>query len=176
VKDDLILSASDKLDLLEIALHSFSLVRNENYDPEIYPDNMEQQSKLSVQGEVFSYVLDSGDSDSVDQEQEIFRAFVNLGVRGIDSDESLTTADDESIVCFTLEAVFRIDYLMHAELSDEEANAFLEFNSVHNAWPFWRQFVFQAVNSAKLPNLNIPLMKGKQVASKNKNRKSKKHS
>lgn len=60
-------------------------------------------------------------------------------------------------------------------LTKKEVEEFASFNSVHNAWPFWRQHVFQTINNAHLPSLDIPLMKG-QILEKVKKKTRKKRS
>ena len=152
MNEDIIASATNKLELLNIVLHETSLERSGDIDPLAYPPDITQQGMLSVKAEEVSY-------ESKDEAINIFRTYVNFGLRAVhekDSDDK----DDNVEIYFTLEATYRIDYNQIEPLSDEEADEFSKFNSVHNAWPFWRQHVFETVRSADLPRLQVPLMRG----------------
>lgn len=159
MKKQLIESAAKKLELINITLHESNLKRGEQ-DPFNYSADVTQQSMLNVTSEEISYSTDGDDLN-------LFRSFINLGIRAIRD-------DSDSEVYFTVEATFRVDYMLDGTLTNEEANEFSNFNSVHNVWPFWRQYVFEVVRAAELPQLIVPLMRGINVNRKGKKKSSKK--
>lgn len=158
----LISKASKKLELLNIVLHNSSLERCD-LDPFLYPDTVEQQSMLSISSEEASY-------SNEDDDFSLFRSYVNFGIRAlkVNSEES-----EEPEILFTLEATFRVDYMLSEELTNEEAEEFSKFNSVHNSWPFWRRHVFDVVQQADLPKLMVPLMRGMAIKSASKKKAKK---
>lgn len=141
---DIITQAISKLKLLDIVLHESKLARAPDEDPLLYPSNLAQQNKLSVRTQTITY------SDEDAESYNLLRSFVNLGAR-------MVTKDDDKKELFKIEATFRVDYLILKDLTEEEIEEFSIHNSVHNVWPFWRQYVFQTVQTAHLPQLNIPL-------------------
>lgn len=162
---DLIASAAAKLQLVDLVLHEGTLARSKDIDPMMYPNKFTQQSKISVAGEEFYYSDDEGHKDNV------FRNYVSFGVRAVKDLDAKSKNESSPEIYFTIEATFRIDYLLQKSLTPEEAQEFSQFNSVHNAWAFWRQFVFQTVKSGELPPINIPLMSGQIFKSRTKKKK-----
>ena len=69
----------------------------------------------------------------------------------------------EKRVYTQIEADFIAFYLVESTLTDAHFQAFSEFNSLHNVWPFWRQHVFDIVQRGRLPTIDIPLMAGKKL-------------
>jgi preprotein translocase subunit SecB len=49
---------------------------------------------------------------------------------------------------------------MTGELDEKALATFANLNGVHNVWPFWRQHVYDIVQRARLPQLDIPLFAG----------------
>ena len=84
----------------------------------------------------------------------LVRVFVDLGLRIVDADDSDPT------VFVLIEADFMAEYALTGEVSDGAMAAFAELNSVHNVWPFWRQHVFDVVQRARLPSIEVPLFSG----------------
>jgi preprotein translocase subunit SecB len=155
---DVIKSASKKLKLRDIVLHDFSLNRNNDIDPISYPTKFIQQSNIGGRSDLVIYESEG----FKDKKDKIFRNFVTFSIKAIDENLSGESSknDSQEIVIFELEATYRLDYLVVEELNESEINEFAQFNCTHNAWPFWRQFVFQTVNEGHLPRLDIPLMQG----------------
>jgi len=51
-----------------------------------------------------------------------------------------------------------VDYVeSHREVDQKALEELARYNAIHNAWPFWRQFVFSAANQAGLPCPEVPL-------------------
>lgn len=71
-----------------------------------------------------------------------------------------TEDEPDPPILFFIEADFVVIYDIVGELEDDGMKAFAELNAVHNAWPFWRQHVFDIVQRARLPQLDIPLFSG----------------
>lgn len=90
-----------------------------------------------------------------DKKKEVLQCIVLLGTRVVD--EASADKIDEASVLFTIEADYLVDFEISGELSEEAAKAFASFNAVHNAWPFWRQHVYDIAQKARLPHLDIPL-------------------
>ncbi len=150
MNNELISAASEKLELHNVVLHETTLVREDDKDPLNYPTDLGQQGMLSVNYQEITY-------ESEDDVHDVFRTFVILGLRAV---KEIEDNNEDVDIYFSLEAVYRVDYLLKDKLSDEEAEEFAQFNSVHNVWPFWRQHVFETLRSAELPRLNVPLMRG----------------
>lgn len=143
-------SAAAKLDLLDIYLWDSVFKRGGSVDARGYPQTPEQQSRLSV--ETQELTLKEGKHTL-----DLLRILVTLGIRGVPEDKDEPTERD---VFFTIEATFAAEYLIADSLSEEETGEFSKHNAVHNVWPFWRHHVFSIVNSANLPRINVPLLRG----------------
>jgi len=63
-------------------------------------------------------------------------------------------------VIVEIEARFLVLYEVDGAISEDAMALFARLNAVHIAWPFWRQHVFDLVQRAHLPRLEIPLLAG----------------
>ena len=142
--------AQDKLELRDIVLHTSSLERDPGIDPLLYPTHAGRKSKVKVSVDKVSFVDDEGDTI------RILRAYVQLVVRGYAENENGPETDS----LFTIQAEYRVDYLEQKKLTENELDAFTQFNSVHNVWPFWRHHVYETVSKASLPRITIPFFRG----------------
>lgn len=151
---NLIKSATDKLGILDVVLHESALARNNQFDPiALIGMNIGQQSRMGFRAEKVVY-------NEEDNPKKLFRVYVDFGVRAVNMDKEGKAPDNienEEDVLFTIEATYRVDYSFEDDLSEKEAEEFSNYNSVHNAWPFWRMYVFNTLKLAGLPQLNIPL-------------------
>ena len=150
--------AQDKLELRDIVLHTSSLERDPRIDPLLYPTHVRRKSKVKVSVDKVSFEDDEGDTI------RILRAYVQLVVRGYNEDEEGAEKDP----LFTIQAEYRVDYLERKGLTEHELDAFTQFNSVHNVWPFWRHHVFETVSKASLPRITIPFFRAIPGAAKAK--------
>ena len=141
--------AQGKLELREIALHTSSLDRDDSIDPLLYPIGVRQKSEVKVSVDKVSFV------DDEEGTIRILRAYVQVVVFGIHEDEG---SEDEKVL-FTIRGEYRVDYLEVKELTEIELDAFTQFNSVHNVWPFWRQHVCETISKASLPRITIPFFR-----------------
>jgi len=149
----LIKNAAEKLELINILVSKLKFNKDENIELFEYPQHIQQQSILSTNCEKIDYKNKDGDFSKL-------RVYVTTGIRAVDD---VKKSVDEIKIFFTIEATHSVDYLLKGELTKDEIYEFSNFNTVHNVWPFWRQYVFQVVNSAGLPKVNIPLMRGFDV-------------
>lgn len=85
------------------------------------------------------------------------QVLVQLGTRLLIGGEK---PDNGGAVQFAIEADFLVRYAAAEDVDDASLDAFATFNAVHNAWPFWRQHVFDIVQRARLPHLEVPLFSG----------------
>lgn len=103
-------------------------------------------NKLAVRG-------DKAKGIEAGRELAILRVHVDLGVRVV----TPVQPGVEPTPLYQIEADFLVDYELTADVSDAALQEFARYNAVHNAWPFWRQFVFSTANQAGLPCPEIPL-------------------
>ena len=141
--------AQNKLELRDIVLHTSSLERDDSIDPLLYPTAIRQKSEVKVSVDRVSFVDDEDDTI------RILRAYVQLVVFGFDEDEE----GGETQALFTIRAEYQVDYLEAKELTESDLDAFTQFNSVHNVWPFWRQHVYETISKASLPRITIPFFR-----------------
>lgn len=100
------------------------------------------------------YVM--GDAELEDgKSHKIVQFIVHLGTRVVSD-----VPNGEPDVYFRIEAKFLVEYEMTSAIDEDAIKAFADFNAVHNAWPFWRQHVYDIVQRSRLPHLDIPLFPG----------------
>lgn len=144
----LIGAAIDALELVDIHLYSTSVKRYENISNEQYPDDMLQHNKVSVDVEF----LESEEEENIGT--RIINAKVSFGLR-----LAIENEDDEIKVLSEIESCFLAKYFQSKELSEEAVSEFMEYNVIHNVWPFWREHAFRTSAEAHLPKPMIPLFK-----------------
>jgi hypothetical protein len=140
----LIAEASKKLRLLSIVLYESNLKRFSEMPED---GDLGQQTKLDVKA-------DKLDITKLEKSLSVLRVLVDLGVR-IVNDGVLSETEPESL--FQIEATFQLDYELTNSVEQAALDEFARYNSVHNVWPFWRQFVFNTANQAGLPCPEVPL-------------------
>ena len=143
--NDLIVEAIKSLELIDIHLYSTSISRFEAINSDDYPEKMGQQNKISVKAEFLE-----NDSD----DSRLIHAKVEFGLRFIEENE-----ESEIRTLAEIEACFIVKYHQIQEVSEEAIAQFMQFNVLHNAWPFWREHAFRSAAQAKLPTPMIPLFK-----------------
>jgi hypothetical protein len=67
---------------------------------------------------------------------------------------------DEEPEPYELYARFRLAYLISegTELDAADVHQFANWNSVFNAWPYWREYLSSTINRAQLPRFLVPVM------------------
>lgn len=160
----LITSATGKLELLNIVLHEAKLLRNKNEDPLAYPADLRQQFMTVIRSEELTFET----PNKSDEQLNLFRVYVELGARAVREPAAKKSAKHKRSlkIYYTVEATFRVDYLIKDRLTKSEAEEFSNFNAVHNVWPFWREHVLHSLRAAELPLLNVPLMRGIPIGKK----------
>jgi len=138
--------AAQSLKLRDIVLLESSFSRGES----VAEEGIQQHKK----GVRFQRVIVKEDN----KKKSLFHIIVLLGTRVVD-DESNEEVESARLH-FQIEADFLVSYQITGELTEEAGRAFASFNGVHNVWPFWRQHVFDLVQRAHLPHLDIPLFSG----------------
>ena len=146
--------ASSHLQLVDIALYESSLKRTLDYLPGKHEEHISVQARRGVRAELL-------EAETVEGEcANYLRAFVSMGMRGIFIDPSDASLDLEENVIFEIDATFAVLYLVKQAPADNALDAFIRFNCVHNAWPFWRQHVFDALKRGSLPMVAVPFFQG----------------
>lgn len=152
---DLIDRAISNLQLLTIKLHTSNLQRLD----EFIDDESKEGFRFQYMSTVRAISLDSFNSKR--KKFEILRVFPKFGVRAVSCDKKMKVKKPIKVV-FQIEAEFRADYLVRAPLPEAAVKEFSEYNAVYNAWPFWREHVFDIAARAQLPNIDIPLFSAKK--------------
>lgn len=165
----LIQNAIKKLEFRDIVLHTSRLERDKDQEPILYPTSIRQTAEHEVVTDRLFFL------DADEDEVEILRTYIRFLTSGfkVSADNGEETRTEASPL-FSIEAEYRVDYLVLSELSDEEIGEFSRYNAVHNAWPFWRQHVYQMVSNAKLPRVTIPFFRRDSGAPKPKRTSRKK--
>lgn len=136
----LINEAVESLKLLDIFLYSSAVNRFEEIYKSDYPDDMSQQSQVSVKVDVLE-----SDNDEGEEKKEFIHAKVNISVRFVQDNN-----DKIKPLC-EIEACFVAKYLLSKEISEEAISEFSQYNVIHNIWPFWREHAFRMSREAELP-------------------------
>jgi hypothetical protein len=156
--------------LQDIALWECKLERFLDYQPGIHhEDHIRVQTRRTVGADMLEAV------DAKGERAEYLRALVTLATRAVLAPieaEAPSQSSSDHPVLFEVEATFAVVYQVTHQPTEEQLDAFVSFNCVHNAWPFWRQHVYDTLKRASLPVLTVPLFMGnKPTGSKNKEKK-----
>lgn len=136
--------------LQDISLWSTALKRDAEYQPIDHENKLQLQTMQSTKPELLT-------ATGMDDEQfPLLRTLVTFGLRSVCKD-----GDGEEAVIYTVEAVFAVEYVVLEPPSADQLKQFVDFNCVHNAWPFWRQHVYDTLKRASLPVPAVPLFAGR---------------
>lgn len=97
----------------------------------------------------------AGEAELEGRTVKVLQILVKLGTRVVADMQS-----DNPEVYFLIECEFQVEYEMTGDLDEKALATFANLNGVHNVWPFWRQHVYDIVQRARLPQLDIPLFAG----------------
>ncbi|MBB3799030.1 hypothetical protein FHY17_003306 [Xanthomonas arboricola] len=139
--------------LNEICLWTTSLSRENDYDPGKHDGKCSAQTYKRAEPSFYQVNVEGEDDDLI-----LLRVLVDLGVRTVFKGGDDSPGEE---IIFQLEAVFAAEYFVTDPPSAEDFKAFVEFNCVHNVWPFWRQHVYDTLKRASLPVPTIPLYAGR---------------
>ncbi|UXA48542.1 hypothetical protein M0D44_20070 [Xanthomonas prunicola] len=143
----------------DIALWESSFNRVAEYDADEHDGKCSVQMFKSVNPEMMKVLVEGDDEDHY-----LLRVLVKLGARSVYQE-----ADDSEVeVLYSVEATFSVEYFVIKPPTKEMFTQFIHYNSVHNAWPFWRQHVYDTLRRASLPVLPIPFFPGKKPVKKKK--------
>jgi len=157
-----IAAASEQLELLDIVLTRQVLeTADDRYAlSELVCANTTQQKHLHTSSAIVHYEQDG-------QTVTTLVAEVHLGVRLLDAD-MVSNEDDaeeqQQAAVAVIEAAFRAEYAVTELPTDHQIEEFVNFNAVHNVWPFWREVVFRLARSARLPAIWVPLYSANSAA------------
>lgn len=140
----LIVQAAQSLKLHNIVLFESQFKRFAELELQ---ETLGQLNKLSIRFEIRETITD-------DHPIRLFMVYVDFGVRIV---KHPLEEGREPEPVFQIEAVFQVDFELTGEVEHKALEEFARYNAVHNAWPFWRQFVFSTANQAGLPCPEIPL-------------------
>lgn len=150
-------NATEYFDLLDVQLWETHLKRGIEYSPGLHDEKLGIQSRKGVEFRRF-LVADPASGDA-ERTLEFLRVIVHLGLRGLhaveDEDGDLGSVEDRLL--FEIEASFAVIYQFKKEPEAKDLDKFVRLNCVHNAWPFWRQHVFDTLKRASLPVPPVPL-------------------
>lgn len=150
-------SPTDNLQIRDIALYASKFEQILDYSPSEHDGLTETQARQRVKGQLFE-VQDAQTEKKISDE---FRALVECGIRVVLKESKEADAGPDAAVLFLLEATFAVSYEVVGVLPQGDAlDRFLNFNSVHNIWPFWRQHVYDTLKKASLPIVTIPFFAG----------------
>lgn len=148
--------------LNDISLWESSLSREVEYDLSRHGGKCVNQTFQAVRPELYEVVTSDGaGSGGAEEKSMLMRVLVSLGVRTICKEDG-----QEDKVLHKLEATFAVDYFVIKPPEAEQLQDFVSFNCVHNAWPFWRQHVFETFKKASLPVPAIPFFPGRSTRKK----------
>lgn len=140
--------------LQDIALWTTALTREVDFEIAVHKGRCAVQTRHHVEPRLMHAVM-----EGEEEAKALLRVLVTLGLRSVfTSDEEASDGKDQ--VLYTLEACFAVDYEVKETPAEEDFFKFLERNCLHQAWPFWRQHVYDTLKRASLPVPVIPLMSG----------------
>ena len=145
-------------EMQDISLWETSLKRFLEYQPGVHEGNLTVLSRRTVQAELIEA------SDAKGESAEFLRGLVTLGTRAVyvpagDVRDAAVSSDD--VALFELEATFAVTYTVKSMPTQQKLEDFINWHCVHNAWPFWRQHVYDTLKRASLPLISIPFFSGR---------------
>jgi hypothetical protein len=143
---------TEYLSLQDIFLWESSLSRQGDFQSDTHNGRCVPQSFHTCEPSLFKATFGGG------EEELLLRVLVELGVRSVYKGTAEEPADE---VLYTLEATYSAEYIVHRVPSKDDLSSFIEFNCVHNVWPFWRQHVFETLRQANLPAPVVPFFPGR---------------
>lgn len=147
---ELLKPALDALSIQRIILRDGEIKVGENIEMGFFEGRFVNQLKRGVTG---IKKLEGFDED--DNSAPYYRYIIEFGARLIQVDESGKFDEQKINVPFEIIARFNVDYLTRADLSNECLAEFSQ-NAIHNAWPYWREYVQSTCARCGVPQIEIP--------------------
>lgn len=151
----LIAEATAAIELIDIHLYTCSLERRD-CEFDIFSVKKDQKNSVKVNAEIFEPA----------EEKEGYFQLLNIKVS---LKAELYTQEDHENSIYSISACFLAKYLQRYEVSEDALNEFIQYNSLHNVWPFWREHALRTASLADLPRPQINLMKHGALKPKKKN-------
>lgn len=143
-----ILAAAKQLSIKDVVLASCRFERPARGVPAVGTE-VNQAHKRGVEYQITDVELDGA------KERQL-QVLVELGVRiAADAPDGV-----DAPIYVQIEAEFVVVYEVLDDIDETAISLFANFNAVHNVWPFWRQHVFDIVQRARLPQIEVPLFSG----------------
>jgi len=149
-KTELIQKAISCLKLQDILLYESTFKRPDAVAASKHQEGLIQH-KRGVQ-----YTIGKFENDG--EQKDLLEILVSLGTRVVQD-----ISEESPPVLFFIEAEFLVQYEIIKHLEGDACKAFAENNAIHNVWPFWRQHVYDVVERARLPHIDIPLFSGQKL-------------
>lgn len=149
------MNSQEDRDLLKQAAEALQIK-----DVVLYGSKFEQENPLPnepaevIQQQMEGWRYRRGDAEGQQWLQVLYR----FGARLVQPGE-----DDESVgeTYYTIEAEFMAHYqFQDGGLSEDAIKLFAKYNTKHNVWPFWREFVFATCQRARVNPPEIGLYPG----------------
>lgn len=151
MNEELLNEATPAMELLDLHLYTCSLDRSD-YEFDIFSFEIKKHQKNKI--EIHAKTL-----KPTEQINDFFQA-LNIKV-------SLTTAlytqEDEKNPAYTISACFLAKYVQRYEVNEEAVKEFIQFNALHNVWPFWREHALRTAAQANIPKPKIQLILLKEL-------------
>lgn len=153
--------AKDHLIPRDIYLKDSKLHFNKNFEPKYYIGQLASQLKLQFKGTQTATITEKQGEEEVSI--RLFRAEMELGVRIVDPQiSSIEDQDSEKALdCIKAELTghFIAEYMIDIDDIESEAlKLFADRNVTYHIWPFWREFVMDMMQRARLPRVVIPTL------------------
>lgn len=148
--------------LQDIALWDCSFTRVVEYQPGLHDLTSRIQSRRGTTADLLEATDNQGNS------VDYLRVIVRFALRVVAIDDPSPDGQPEDVkpeeVLHEIEAGFAVHYQLAQTPDEQTLKEFVAFNCVHNAWPFWRQHVYDTLKRASLPLIEIPLFSGRTRA------------
>lgn len=160
---ELLQRAQQNLRILDVSLRRSRCVLAEGFDPRHEGSAVDVEY---MQHTARSEVL--GVMDGNDERHELFRVFVELGVRWVRRPSralpsgraraaGAQRSEPEPDVVASIEATYMAEYEMMQATDRSALDEFARCNAPWNVWPFWREYVASHTGRMNLPRLAMPL-------------------
>ena len=153
--DDVLQRAIDALSIEDVSIQSVRAKLADGYDPKYEADTDNLLIELKHVVKAFE-VAEASDGP------QIFRVFVELGVRWTRPSESPgsgenvdETADAKTQVAF-VEAVMVAEYSMDQSPGEDALEQFAFQNASFHIWPYWREYAHSQCRRMNLPRFVLP--------------------
>jgi len=119
---------------------------NEGFDPKYY-----DMEGLVIQTK---HMVTKSEVVQGDDEQKVFRVFVEVGVKWLTEEESIKE-DANSLAL--VEGEFIAEYNITSNLEKECLDEFALQNVSYHVWPYWRELLTSQCDRMRLPRLMLPM-------------------